>query len=210
MLPFNLSADNAAATRELYLHGEDAQRPGYTLQELFRLARSTIIQQRTAALTAIGGLLSIYHQGFYDQILEVPISKIFFLLRYALDDNTPAMLEAASKALSILFYHQTDEVLLDLTFDCATDIVEPTLAVHDDISEDENSAEHELSAKFAGMNLSKPVFRTEINDDEDSVASMNDFHLAETDLVKCLLRTNILQRIRYFSNQYQMHFACCL
>lgn len=25
--------------RELYLHGDDAQRPGYTLQELFRLAR---------------------------------------------------------------------------------------------------------------------------------------------------------------------------
>lgn len=39
--------------------------------------------------------------------------------------------------------------------------------------------------------------KTDVNNDDNEYASMNDFHLAETDLIQCLLRTNILQRIRY-------------
>ena len=38
LLPY-IASDSNEDTRELYLHGEDAERPGYTLQELFRLAR---------------------------------------------------------------------------------------------------------------------------------------------------------------------------
>lgn len=112
LLPFNVQ-DNAieSISTELFLHGEDAHRPGYTLQELFRLARSTIAQQRISAIGSINGILNIYNQGYYDGIFELPISKIFFLLRYAFDDNTPAMLEISAKALSTLFYNQIDEVL---------------------------------------------------------------------------------------------------
>lgn len=113
LLPFKPKDDDATVTStELYLHGEDSHRPGYTLQELFRLARSTVVQQRISALRAVGGILSIYNQGYYDGIFEVPISKVFFLLRYAFDDNTPAMLEESAKALSALFYNETDEVYL--------------------------------------------------------------------------------------------------
>lgn len=57
--------------------------------------------------------MSIYNQGYYDGIFELPISKVFFLLRYAIDDNTPAMLEESAKALSALFYNETDEVILN-------------------------------------------------------------------------------------------------
>lgn len=109
LLPF--SEESSASTGvELYLHGDAAQRPGYTLQELFRLARSTVVQQRVSALGSINGILSIYNQGYYDGIFELPISKIFFLLRYAFDDNTPAMLEVSAKALATLLYNETDEV----------------------------------------------------------------------------------------------------
>lgn len=112
LLPFNTKEDDATSTStELYLHGDDSHRPGYTLQELFRLARSTVIQQRISALRSVGGILSIYNQGYYDGIFELPISKLFFLLRYAFDDNTPAMLEESAKALSALFYNETDEVI---------------------------------------------------------------------------------------------------
>lgn len=38
LLPFSLEPEDNTST-DLYLHGDDAQRPGYTLQELFRLAR---------------------------------------------------------------------------------------------------------------------------------------------------------------------------
>lgn len=111
LLPFKPKDDDVATvSTELYLHGDDSHRPGYTMQELFRLARSTVVQQRIAALKSVGGILSIYNQGYYDGIFELPISKMFFLLRYAFDDNTPAMLEESAKALSALFYNETDEV----------------------------------------------------------------------------------------------------
>lgn len=108
LLPFTSKDENPSS--ELYLHGDDAHRPGYSLQELFRLGRSAMMQQRISALGSIGGILNIYNQGYYDGILELPISKIFFLLRYAFDDNTPAMVEVTAKALSTLFYNESDEV----------------------------------------------------------------------------------------------------
>lgn len=111
LLPFSEEENSASQTGvELYLHGDSAQRPGYTLQELFRLARSTVVQQRLSALGAINGILSIYNQGYYDGIFELPISKVFFLIRYAYDDNTPTMLEVSAKALATLLYNETDEV----------------------------------------------------------------------------------------------------
>lgn len=72
--------------------------------------RSNIIQQRISAITAINGILEINNQGFYDNVIEIPISKIFFLLRFAFDENILSMLEITSKALSTLFYNETDEV----------------------------------------------------------------------------------------------------
>lgn len=117
LLPFKpADSDSTALSTELYLHGDDANRPGYTLQELFRLARSTVVQQRVSALKSVGGILSIYNQGYYDGIFELPISKVFFLLRYAFDDNTPSMLEESAKALSALFYNETDEVIISRYF----------------------------------------------------------------------------------------------
>lgn len=73
--------------------------------------RSNITQQRISAFGAITGILNIYNQGFYDNILELPISKIFFLLRFGLDENIPSLLEVVSKGLSVLFYNDTDEVM---------------------------------------------------------------------------------------------------
>lgn len=114
LLPFQAKEDDTTvASTDLFMHGDDSHRPGYTLQELFRLARSTVVQQRISALRAVGGILSIYNQGYYDGIFDLPISKVFFLLRYAFDDNTPSMLEESAKALSALFYNETDEVYFD-------------------------------------------------------------------------------------------------
>lgn len=198
LLPFRLN-ENESTSIELFLHGDDAHRPGYTMQELFRLARSTVMQQRLSALSSIGGILSIYNQGYYDGIFELPISKIFFLLRYAFDDNTPAMLEVTAKALATLLYSETDEILLDTTFDCSLDFIEPTLEMRLDDEHDKSSDSVDLSGQFAKMNLKSNLCEAKVNDNENELSSLNDFHLAETDLIKCLLRTNILQRIKYVS-----------
>lgn len=110
---------------DLFLHGEDPERAGYTMVEFFRLARSSVLQQRIAAFTAINGILSIYNQGFYDNISELPISKIFFLLRYGLDDNIKPVIELTAKGLASLFYNEADEALLDAIFDSSEGTRQP-------------------------------------------------------------------------------------
>ncbi|XP_052891202.1 RNA polymerase II-associated protein 1 [Anopheles moucheti] len=201
-----------ADDRELYLHGEDAQRPGYTLQELFRLARSNVLQQRISALGAIAGMLNIMNQGFYDGVLELPFSKVFFFLRFALDENTPSVVEVASRALASLFYNDTDEILLDTVFDSEYGMLQPELALNITHSHEEQRRQQQqhLETGLGAMNLTgrgsrqprKAHFKANLPDpnDPDDVhnrETMNDFHLAETDLVECLARTNILERIRY-------------
>nr|XP_016934886.1 RNA polymerase II-associated protein 1 [Drosophila suzukii] len=205
LLPHTLKDQDSSTQldeRELYLHGEEADRPGYALQELFRLARSTVLQQRLSAFGAIAGIFSIYNQGFYDQVLSLPISKIFFLLRYGLDDNAPAQLEVVSRALANLFYNETDEVLLDHIQDNAYCHWQPTLQVLGNGSNDKEGGTDTNSIAFLQrymklLTTSQSV-RAEVDEDESqSRMSMDDFQLAETDLIDCLLRTNILQRIRF-------------
>uniref|UniRef100_A0A182PGT8 RNA polymerase II-associated protein 1 n=1 Tax=Anopheles epiroticus TaxID=199890 RepID=A0A182PGT8_9DIPT len=208
------NAQQQVDDRELYLHGEDAQRPGYTLQELFRLARSNVLQQRISALGAIGGVLHILNQRFYDGVLELPVSKVFFFLRFALDENTPSVVEVASRALASLFYNDNDEFLLDTVYDSEFGMVQPELALNITHSHEEEQRQQEqlMAAGFGAMNLSggidsagkprKPHFKANLPDPDDpddvhNRETMNDFHLAETDLIECLARTNILERIRY-------------
>lgn len=71
-----------------------------------------------------------------------------------------------------------------------------------------------LEDKFAKLSVKTNVMKIDVNDDDNEYASMNDFHLAETDLIRCLMRTNILQRIRYdqmsiicASHDYHAKFA---
>jgi RNA polymerase II-associated protein 1 len=66
LLPFEDTTGNNKDNRDLFLYGEELNRPGYTLQELFRLARSNVLKKRTTAITSIAGILDIYNQGFYD------------------------------------------------------------------------------------------------------------------------------------------------
>uniref|UniRef100_A0A336LKS0 CSON010847 protein n=1 Tax=Culicoides sonorensis TaxID=179676 RepID=A0A336LKS0_CULSO len=201
LLPYSDAIDSVNDNRELYLHGDEAHRPGYTLQELFRLARANVLQQRVSALNSIAGILNIYNQGFYDGVLDLPISKIFFFLRFAMDENTPAIIEASSRALAYLFYNDTDEVLLDTIYEASNGMHQPAL---EKINSAENNEGDPLEDAFSEMNLNtdqnqKRLFSSTIEDEEfeKEKESINDFHLAETDLMECLLRTNILERIRY-------------
>ncbi|KAL1494575.1 hypothetical protein ABEB36_010151 [Hypothenemus hampei] len=153
--------------RHLYHHGDEPERPGYTLQELLLLSRSNVTQQRIVALTTLGNILSLEQTGIYDKVIDVPIEQIFFVLRVCIDDNTPSVLTAAVKALRNLVYFQVDETCLDNMLSFGMGLIQPVLAV-DQALEDDNT--------------------------------VNDQQLAETNLIKCLTRTDILSRIRYIVN----------
>lgn len=81
-----------------------------------------------------------------------------------------------------------------MIYDCSFDCLEPTLEIRSDDATNKKSGD--LDEQFKKMNIQSNVMQTNVVDDEDDkLSSMNDFHLAETDLIQCLLRTNILQRI---------------
>lgn len=76
------------------------------------------------------------------------------------------------------------------------DFREPALAVNQ--MEGGDADDDYLSSRFSKMkmgNTHKAPLKMDVDDDE-STESLNDFHLAEIDLVECFQRTNILQRMK--------------
>lgn len=130
--------------------------------------RSNIMQQKITALNAIANLLSLETSGIYNNIIDIPVEQIFFILRFCLDDNAPSVLNASIKAMRNLFYYPIDETCLDSLLSFGNGIIQPTLSSE------------------------------EIDRDDDN--TVKDQQLAETNLVKCLMRTEILTRIRYIIN----------
>lgn len=182
LLPYSQAFEEG--NRDLFLHGDEPERAGYTLQELFRLARSDVLQQRIMALGAIQRMLLIFNQGFYDQVLELPITKIFFLLRFALDDQVIGVVEQAAQGLANLFYNVSDEFLLDYLYETKMGKIEPEFIAGYD---------SDINNRMKRLYLKNPMD----SDAMSNTTEVDDFYLAEKDLVQCALRTNILNRIRY-------------
>lgn len=55
LLPF--VDDKLDVRKGLHHHGEEPERPGYTLQELIQLSRSSVLQQRIIALNSLANVL---------------------------------------------------------------------------------------------------------------------------------------------------------
>lgn len=96
--------------------------------------------------------------------------------------------------------------MLDFIYDRSIYFCEPSFAQNGRIGA--SKAGLDLSDEFAKINLEKtatsPKFETNLenNEDGDDRETLNDFHLAEVDLVDCVLRTNLIQRIKYENNTY--------
>ena len=62
LMPFR-SEDIPVRTSGLHHHGEEPDRPGYTLEELLTLARSTYPQQRCLAFDTLTNVIDNHKQG---------------------------------------------------------------------------------------------------------------------------------------------------
>lgn len=116
------------------------------------------MQQKTLAINTIANILALYSTGVYDNILDLPMEQIFFVIRFCLDDNTPAVLNASIKAMRNLFFSQVDEVCLDSLLGFGLGCVQPTLAVDNEMEDDNTVNDQQLAEK----NLVKCLARTEI------------------------------------------------
>ncbi|KAJ8975453.1 hypothetical protein NQ317_000702 [Molorchus minor] len=112
------STDINEKNRILYHHGEEPGQVSYN--------------KRVIALNCIANILSLNWTGVYDGILDLPIEQIFFVVRFCLDDNTPAVLNASIKAMRNLIFSQVDETCLDSLLGFGLGLVQPVLAVDND------------------------------------------------------------------------------
>lgn len=175
LLPF--TDESLTVDKGLHHHGEEPERPGYSLQELLQLSRSATQQQRCMALNTLANIMAKSRQGWYDQALQPPPlpalneRNIFLLLRFSLDDSSVAVVTPTLHALRSFIFSEADEICLDRLMGLG-DYKEPCLTVPP----------------------------TDVRD----MSSLKDHELAQLDTVAAAIRSDIILRIRY--NFYDSDF----
>nr|XP_021142896.1 RNA polymerase II-associated protein 1 isoform X1 [Columba livia]XP_021142897.1 RNA polymerase II-associated protein 1 isoform X1 [Columba livia]XP_021142898.1 RNA polymerase II-associated protein 1 isoform X1 [Columba livia] len=173
----------------LHHHGEEAERAGYSLQELFHLSRSQVIQQRTLALQVLGRIVQKAKAGEFASSLKGSVLRLLldagflFLLRFSLDDAVENVMAASVGALRALLVSLDDEKYLDWTFSwyqgmAAFPFVPNNEEEEEDEEEELNGTEKSQDKKLKDENKPDP-------------------DVARYDVVKGLLRTRIQHRLRY-------------
>ncbi|XP_036147552.1 RNA polymerase II-associated protein 1 isoform X2 [Monomorium pharaonis] len=171
LLPYK--DENLSVDKGLHHHGEEPERPGYSLQELLQLSRSSTQQQRCTALTTLANVMEKTRKGWYDKALHpaplVALSQknVLLLLRFSLDDSSVAVVTAALQALRAFLVSEADEVCLDRLYG------------------------------FDGY--AEPTLTPQLEDKDTS--NLRDHELAQLDTVATLLRSDFLLRIRYILNE---------
>ncbi|XP_032680594.1 RNA polymerase II-associated protein 1 isoform X2 [Odontomachus brunneus] len=171
LLPYK--DESLTIDKGLHHHGEEPERPGYSLQELLQLSRSSTQQQRCTALITLANIMEKTRKGWYDKVLHpAPLStlsqkNILLLLRFSLDDTSVAVVTAALQALRAFMCSEADEICLDRLYGF-DDLLEPTLTPQLENNDMNNLKDHEL---------------------------------AQLDAVAALLRSDFLLRIRYILSE---------
>ncbi|KAJ7344818.1 hypothetical protein JRQ81_000768 [Phrynocephalus forsythii] len=176
----------------LHHHGEEAERAGYSLQELFHLSRSQVIQQRTLALQVLGHVVQKAKGGELASLLKGSVLRVLldagflFLLRFSIDDPVDNVIAAAVHALHALLVSPDDEKYLDKTFSWYQGMsFYPYTPNCKEEDEEEEEEEGEQTVE------EKPLGRKS----KDDIKS--DPEVARYDVVKGILKTKILHRLRY-------------
>ncbi|XP_042356934.1 RNA polymerase II-associated protein 1 [Plectropomus leopardus] len=172
----------------LHHHGEEPERAGYSLQELFLLSRSQLIQQRSLALSTLANILSKARAGEYLSVLQGSVvstlldAGLLFLLRFALDDSVEGAMSAAVHALKALLVCAEDEECLDCTFSWFRGLASfPLLPSAQEEEEEEDEGLPENMKETA----------------KEKEERKSDHDVARQDVVKGLLKMKLLPRLRY-------------
>ncbi|RCH88243.1 RNA polymerase II associated protein 1 [Rhizopus azygosporus] len=193
--------ENIPVHKGLHHHGDEPEKAGYTLAELFYLMRSQVPSQRAIVLSTVSRIITKAKHQQSDEtwwkILRVFTGKEHaapIYLRSALDDRHLIALVGAVKALAALVLDLEDdweETLIAKAVDFNRflgHIAHPVLP----------SGSKALERKGLNDKLSELVDRVRQQSgvaDEDE--KEDDAALAEQDLARALIKMNILPRIRY-------------
>ncbi|XP_066582769.1 RNA polymerase II-associated protein 1 isoform X2 [Prorops nasuta] len=172
LLPYK--DESLTIDKGLHHHGEEPDRPGYSLQELLQLSRSSTQQQRIAAFNILANIIEKSHRGWYDKALHpAPLSalserNILLLLRFSLDDTSIAVVTAVLQTLKSFLCCKEDEICLD---------------------------------RLYGLNNYAEPFLFPLLTDVKDTSDLKDHELAQLDAVGAILRTDIVLRLRYILSE---------
>ncbi|ESP02817.1 hypothetical protein LOTGIDRAFT_156763 [Lottia gigantea] len=179
---FDLNGDFIPADKDIPLnqglhhHGDEPQRAGYTLEELFHLSRSSNIPQRCLVLNVLAKIILRAKQGLYADNIQTSIlptvlqAGVVFLFRWALDDSSESVQMAAINTLYSLLCCPHDEVAMETVCCWYQGLIQPCL----------------------------PGVDQEIDDSDEEKPQESDDEMARRDLVLALInRMMILPRLKY-------------
>ncbi|XP_062325700.1 RNA polymerase II-associated protein 1 [Osmerus eperlanus] len=172
----------------LHHHGDEPELAGYSLQELFLLSRSQVIQQRSLALNTLAHILNKARAGDYVSVLRGNMvatlldAGLLFLLRFSLDDSVGGVMSAAVHALRALLVSSEDEDCVDSSFSWLHGLA--WFPLLPSAQEEEDEEDEGLDERFRETQKEKEEKKT-------------DHDVASDDVVKGLLRMKLLPRLRY-------------
>ena len=174
----------------LHHHGEEPDRPGYTINELFMYLQSSFPSQKQVGLKTFEKIIVKAYQGYYDacfneNLIEYLLkdTPLVLVVRKCLDESADTVWKSSIATLkSIVCNTVYDEIFLDrgyLIF------------------------ENYLSFGYKiDLNL-KPILDKEIEIDDE----VPDQQYSMYDIVECLLnRTDILQRFAYLIKNHLLQY----
>ncbi|KAI8138524.1 hypothetical protein BJV82DRAFT_295010 [Fennellomyces sp. T-0311] len=183
----------------LHHHGDEPDKAGYTLAELFHLVRSQMAPQRTMVLNTLTRILrnAKVNRGdeFWDKVLALflrPDLACTIYLRSAMDDRHLVVLVSAVQAMAALVLEKGDELDQDASLDVEQFneyfgyVARPQIKIK----------EH---AKGLGEKFAATVDKLRGTEEEEEPE--DDAQLAQRDLTQGLLRMDILPRIRYLTSE---------
>ncbi|KAJ7988949.1 hypothetical protein DPEC_G00314490 [Dallia pectoralis] len=172
----------------LHHHGDEPELAGYSLQELFLLSRSQLVQQRSLALSTLANILTKARAGEFVAVLQGSVvstlldAGLLFLLRFSLDDSVEGVMAAAVHALRALLVPSDDEECLDSTLSWLHGLASfPLLPTAKEEEDDEDEGLPEVMRETA----------------EEKEEKKTDHYVAADDVVKGILRMKLLPRLRY-------------
>lgn len=164
----------------LHHHGNEPLLPGYTLEELFHMARSNFTQQRVIALQTLSRIIESYHYQEFSSMFTTDLltqcleAGLLFILRWSLDEQSEQIYSATLQCLANILYIKEEQSMLDKLFMSSDGCEVASLCTYYKKSKDEMTQE-------------------EVEEDRD----LNDAEIINKDLIKGLLQIQTLPRIRY-------------
>ena len=173
----------------LFHHGEEGDRPGYTLEELMTLSDSSLQSQKILSLQTLACIAkNAQNDNSINQHLEVTLLKVLvdigipLVFRVAMDSTTVSMICLGILGIRNLLVNNTDCKFLQ-TFQLTT------------------------------LGVSLPFIKSTLQPLKETEQECSDLEIIQQDLVQGLIKTNILTRIKYiieFVKPPPTTVICCI